>query len=130
MNPMSEKPRIIVKAKNIQLVLDYCLQQKTEFTVIPRNNSNDEWEIELSIKSISKAIEWGMFLKANKLDLAINELFNKPETIAPKAKPKTREKKAPAADTTAENDIPETMQTAKKQNEQTSLLTFDMDSDQ
>ena len=133
MNTITEKPRIIVKAKNIQLVLDYCLQQKTEFTVIPRNAANDEWEIELTIKNISKAIEWGMFLKTNKLELAVNELFNKTETVAPKAnlprRAKSRGKKAPVNDTKNENDIPEILQTPKKHNEQTSLLSFGMDPD-
>ena len=130
MNPISEKPRIIVKAKNIQLVLDYCLQEKTEFTVIPRGSSNDEWEIELTIKTISKAIEWGMFMKSNRLELAVNELFNKPEVaVVPKAKPKAREKKAPVAEPKNEGEIPEILQSPKKQTDQTSLLSFDMESD-
>jgi hypothetical protein len=131
MNPMTEKPRIIVKAKNIQLVLDYCLQEKTEFTVIPRGSSNDEWEIELSIKTISKAIEWGMFMKTNRLELAVNELFNKPEiaAAAPKPKAKPREKKVPATDLKNETDFAEILHTPKKQTDQTSLLSFDMESD-
>lgn len=128
---MTEKPRIIVKAKNIQIVLDYCLQQKTEFTVIPRNAANDEWEIELTIKNISKAIEWGMFLKTNRLELAVNELFNKPENVAPKVNPprrsKNRDKTVPVADVKTENDIPEILQAPKKHTEQNNLLSFGMD---
>lgn len=67
----SEKPRILIKSKNLQLIFDYCVETKTEFTVIPRN-TNDDWEIELNIKSIIDAIKWGMFLKSNKIELIEN----------------------------------------------------------
>lgn len=87
----TEKPRILLKSKNIQIVLDYCFEQKLEFTVIPREN-NDEWEVEISIKSIVKAIELGMFMKSNKLDLVGSELFPKP--LAPKPIRKAPEKPA------------------------------------
>lgn len=120
MNAINEKPRIIVKSKNIQIVIDFCIQQKTEFTVIPRNASNDEWEVELNIKSITKAIEWGMFIKANKLDFIVNELFNINKPIAqtppiPKVKPKTRERKETQAPIADEN-----------KSEQNNLLSFDL----
>lgn len=69
-----EKPRIHVKTKNLQQLFDYCIESKTEFTVIPKN-SNDTWEIELGIKSIMEAIKWGMYLKANKIDLVENPLL-------------------------------------------------------
>lgn len=73
-----DKPRIHVKTKNLQALFDYCIESKTEFTVIPKN-SNDTWEIELNIKSIIEAIKWGMYLKANKIDLVENPLL---ETIS------------------------------------------------
>ncbi|MCX7863357.1 MAG: hypothetical protein N2449_10230 [Bacteroidales bacterium] len=78
----NEKPRILVKTKNLQLVFDYCIETKTEFTVIPRN-SNDDWEVELAIRNIIDAVRWGMFLKANKIDLIetpvlLNPTINKP----------------------------------------------------
>jgi len=124
MNPINEKPRIIVKAKNIQLVINYCIEQKTEFAVIPRNASNEEWEVELNIKSISKAIEWGMFIKANKLEFLVNELFNKP--IAPAQKPKTKGKKAPVTipEMDLKNEETETAVSNKKHSDQTNILSF------
>ena len=123
---MSEKPRIIVKAKNIQLVLDHCLQEKTEFTVIPRNASNDEWEVELSIKSITKAIEWGMFIKANKLDFTTNELFVQAEPAqAPKVKAKPRMKKGNENSLKLDNEKPSTEINQNSKSEQTNLLSFD-----
>jgi len=93
-----DKPRIHVKTKNLQALFDYCIESKTEFTVIPKN-SNDTWEIELNIKSIIKAIKWGMFLKANKIDLIENPLLetmssssvskHQPSSVKSKASKKT-----------------------------------------
>lgn len=83
----SEKPRILIKSKNLQLIFDYCVETKTEFTVIPRN-TNDDWEIELNIKSIIDAIKWGMFLKSNKIELIENSnttaIINSTKTNLPK----------------------------------------------
>lgn len=88
----NEKPRILVKTKNLQLIFDYCIESKTEFTVIPRN-SNDDWEIELSIRSIIDAVRWGMFLKTNKIELLDTQILitptvNKTVQPAPVQKPK------------------------------------------
>lgn len=129
MNPTNEKPRIIVKSKNLQIVIDYCIEQKTEFAVIPRNSTNDEWEVELNIKSILKAIEWGIFIKANKLEFAVNELFIKP-IAAPIQKSRIKEKKTPITITTTElkkedTEKNETIASTKKQNDQTNVLSFD-----
>ncbi len=95
-----EKPRIHVKTKNLQQLFDYCVESKTEFTVIPRT-SNDDWEIELSIKNIMEAIKWGMYLKANKIELVENPLIapistpTKTSTNTQTVKPKATKKTAP-----------------------------------
>ena len=125
MNPINEKPRINVKSKNLQIVIDYCIEQKTEFTVIPRNSINDEWEVELNIKSISKAIEWGMFIKTNKLGFAVNELFNKP--VATVQKTRTRGKKTSITNVTDEikNEENESVVSYKKQSNQNNTLSFE-----
>lgn len=78
----NEKPRILVKTKNLQLIFDYCIESKTEFTVIPRN-SNDDWEIELSIRSIIDAVRWGMFLKSNKIELLDTQILVTPTVGKP-----------------------------------------------
>jgi hypothetical protein len=103
MNLTNEKPRIHVKAKNMQQVLDFCIERKTEFTVIPRH-SNDDWEIELSIKSIKEAITWGMFLKTCKIELIENPLFAPAEnTVNVKQKTTARQKTAKKTPATQEN---------------------------
>ena len=66
---MDSTPSVSVKRKNIQTVMDYCLENKIEFTVKSRFASSDEWDIELNISDINKAIIFGMFLRENKLEL-------------------------------------------------------------
>ncbi len=93
----SEKPRIHVKTKNLQVVFDYCIETKTEFTVIPRNSS-DDWEIELTIRTIKDAIYWGMFLKTNKIELVDTSILLNPTPISKTTTPtstKNRKEKQP-----------------------------------
>lgn len=77
MSTLNEKPRVILKSKSIQAVFDYCLEQKIEFSVLPRTFGNDEFEVEFNIKEIKKAIVFGMFLRENKLELVGMEEFSK-----------------------------------------------------
>lgn len=83
----SDKPKVIVKSKNIQTLIDYCIEQKIEFTVSPRTIANDEWEIDVNVKEIKKAIVFGMFLKENKFDLYGFEETAKKTTTAAKQQP-------------------------------------------
>jgi hypothetical protein len=62
-----KKPSVTVKKKNIQTILDYCLETKQEFTVLPKLGT-DEWNIEINITEINKAISFGMFLRENKME--------------------------------------------------------------
>jgi hypothetical protein len=69
MNKPEDKPIILTKRKNVQIVLDYCLEQKLSFSANPRAISVDEWEIELNVTTIKGAIALGIFVKENKLEL-------------------------------------------------------------
>jgi hypothetical protein len=82
MNKTDDKPIILTKRKNIQVVIDYCIEQKISFSASPRAISIDEWEIELNITTIKGAIALGIFVKENKL-----ELYGMEETLKPKASP-------------------------------------------
>jgi hypothetical protein len=62
-----KKPSVTVKKKNIQTILDYCIDTKQEFTVLPKMGT-DEWNIEIGITEINKAISFGMFLRENKME--------------------------------------------------------------
>ncbi len=92
MNMMHENPSVIVKRKNIQPVLDYCLENKIEFKAIPRDMP-EEWDVEFSVNDIMKAINLGMFLKENKLELAgFGGMTSSPKPV-PVATPKPRTRK-------------------------------------
>lgn len=80
MNKTDEKPILLTKRKNIQVVIDYCIEQKISFNASPRAISIDEWEIELNITTIKGAIALGIFVKEHKL-----ELYGMGETLKPKA---------------------------------------------
>ncbi|MGQ9847375.1 MAG: hypothetical protein ACUVQP_07745 [Bacteroidales bacterium] len=133
----TEKPRIHVKTKNLQLIFDYCIESKTEFTVIPKNDS-DTWEIELAIKSIIDAVKWGMFLKANKIDLVENPLLGTSLNIASSSKTLTNSTKTKALrknstdQTTTSSIFNDNIEkdNATEQSEKTSLLSFEEDKKQ
>lgn len=124
---MNEKTRILAKSKNIQLVIDYCLQQKTEFTVAPRLSKSEEWEIELTIKSIPKALDWGIFISTNKLEILNNQFLNTPSSIIPQTKSKPKKKgKTIAIEEIAEieNEIKE-LKNKKETSSNSTLLSFE-----
>jgi hypothetical protein len=82
-----KKPSVTVKKKNIQTILDYCLDTKQEFTVLPKAGT-DEWNIEINITEINKAISFGMFLRENKMEANGVTPYVAPakEAAAPKSK--------------------------------------------
>jgi len=98
MNKTEDKPIILTKRKNIQIVLDYCLEQKISFSANPRAISIDEWELELDITTIKSAIALGIFVKENKLELygiGTTTEVSKPKPSAPVANNKKAETKEP-----------------------------------
>lgn len=79
---------VVVRRKNIQTLIDYCLDTRFGFTVNPRGISNDEFEVEVSLNGIKQAIAFGMFAKENKLEITgLGELV-KPKSSAKKAETK------------------------------------------
>ena len=68
MSSQNQQASVIVKRKNIQVVVDYCLDNKIETRMSPRDMP-EEWEMEFNVADIMKAINLGMFLKENRLDL-------------------------------------------------------------
>jgi hypothetical protein len=65
----TEAPVVAVKKKNIQLLIDYLLENNLEFTVKQRNAGSEEWKLEMQVQDVKKAILLGMFLKEAKLEL-------------------------------------------------------------
>jgi len=84
MSKTDEKPVLLSKRKNITLLIDYCLDQRIAFNVIPRAISVDDFEVEVEITNIKQAVALGMFAKENKFEVAgLGDLI-KPKTVAAK----------------------------------------------
>lgn len=69
MNRLDENPSVSIKRKNIHSLIDYCLENKLEFTIKPRISGVEEWDIEFHITSIKTAVALGMFLHEVKVEL-------------------------------------------------------------
>lgn len=106
-----ETPVLLSKRKNIQIVLDYCLDQRLGFTVSPRAISHDDFEVEVKINGIKQAIALGMFARDNKIEIAGMGELAKPKVAAKKAEPKE----------TPSLIVPQT-----EPKEEGSLLSFDL----
>ena len=65
---MSTNPCVVVKRKNMQEVLEYCLDQRMAIRALPRG-TGDEWELELFPDNHLQAVALGMFLREHKLEL-------------------------------------------------------------
>lgn len=100
-----ELPMVAVKRKNIQSVMDYCLENEVEFTVKPKTVGVDEWKIEVNITNVKKAIHFGMFLKEIKSEIVglpyTSPIVKEPKKIEIKdtVKESTKEVKEKAAPT-------------------------------
>jgi hypothetical protein len=66
---MEEKVTLLSKRKNIQMVFDYCMDNKIQFAVTPREMMSDEFEIDLTISGIKPAVALGMFVKEHKFEV-------------------------------------------------------------
>lgn len=64
-------PFVAVKKKNIQLLLDYCLENKIEFTVTPKNS--EEFKVIFGLKDFNSAIALGMCLRELKIEFTAIE---------------------------------------------------------
>lgn len=60
------KPSLSLRKKNVQLFIDFCIDTRQEFSLIPKGN--DEFTAEIKLASYQQAIVLGIFLKENKLE--------------------------------------------------------------
>ena len=110
-----ERTILLSKRKNIQILLDYCLDQRIGFTVNPRAISHDDFEVEVNIGGIKQAIALGMFAKENKIEVAGMGELVKPKAAAPK--------KAEPKESNNSNTVEAVNEPVK---EEASLLSFDL----
>jgi hypothetical protein len=108
MSKAEDKTTVLARRKNIQLLIDYCLDQKIVFTVSPRAISNEEFEVEMEIGSIRQAIAVGIFVKENKFDVFGLGDFVKPKAPQPNKKSDAKEPAAGSKENTKAASVEDT----------------------
>ncbi len=68
MEENKEYPKIVLKKKQIQKLVDFSLEEGIEFTVRQQKFPDTDWEVEMKINDINTAILTGMYLRENKLE--------------------------------------------------------------
>jgi len=122
-----ETPVLLSKRKNIQVLLDYCLDQRIAFTATPRAISHDDFEIEVHISGIKQAIALGMFVKENKFEVTGMGDLVKPKAPAPKKVETRPEPKADVKEASVLMPLDETPAPAPTPfKEDGALLSFDL----
>jgi hypothetical protein len=104
---MSEAIKVILKQKSIPTLVDFCLDEKIEFTVRPQAFPDTDWEFNMMVKDIKTAVMTGMFLRENRIDIAGNEMQAKAKKPAPK-KSKEEEDEKTVASQPEDSKTPET----------------------
>lgn len=64
-----EKPTVSVKKKNLLPLIEYCIENKIDFTLTARSAQSDDYDVAFIITNPKKAIALGMCLKELKLEL-------------------------------------------------------------
>ena len=102
---MSESIKVVLKQKSIPMLVDFCLEEKIEFSVKPQAFPDIDWEFNMFVKDIKTGVLTGMFLRENKIDMAgvDPQKLKKP---VPK-KGLDEEEKSPAAAPVEEPKAPE-----------------------
>jgi hypothetical protein len=85
--------KLILKRKNIQLIVDFCLDETLEFTLKPQTFPDTDWELTMKIIDIKTAVAAGMFLRENRIDVnGIDQQKFKKTVPTKKSKDDTDEK--------------------------------------
>src|SRR4051812_46485478 len=64
-----ETPSVNVKRKNISAVMEYCVENKIEFSVKPLISRSEEYEVDFEVSNTKTAVALGMYLKELRLEL-------------------------------------------------------------
>ena len=89
-------PKVVLKKKQIPVMVEFCLDESIEFSVKQQTFPETDWEIELRLKDFKMALLVGMFLRENRFEIegidaqrykksagTAKKVDEKPETIAP-----------------------------------------------
>ena len=69
MSENSNVPKIILKKKQVQTMVDFCLDEGIEFGVKQQTFPDMDFEIEMKLKDMKVAILVGMFLRENRFEI-------------------------------------------------------------
>ncbi|MEO6902097.1 MAG: hypothetical protein ABI315_03005 [Bacteroidia bacterium] len=64
-----DKLTVSIKKKNLSSLIEYCIENKIDFTLMSKSTHSDDFEMEFMVKNTKKAIALGMCLKELKLEL-------------------------------------------------------------
>lgn len=71
MKSNEETPSVNVKRKNISLLMEYCVENKIDFSVKSLISRSEEFEMEFNnISNTKKAVALGIYLKELRLELS------------------------------------------------------------
>lgn len=62
-------PKIILKKKQVPVVLEFCLDEAIEIGIKQQIYPDTDYEVELKLKDMKTAILVGMFLRENKFEM-------------------------------------------------------------
>lgn len=96
---MSEAIKVILKSKSISVLVDFCIEEKIEFSVRPQAFPDTDWEFNLLVKDIKTAVFTGMFLRENRIEIVGNE--QQQQKLKKPPVKKKDEEKTPAEETAA-----------------------------
>ncbi len=86
-------PKVVVKKKQVQTIIDFCLDESIEIGVKQQAFPGTDYEIEMKIKEMKIAVLLGMYLRENKIEMeGIDPQRYKKSSPAP-ATPKKAEEK-------------------------------------
>jgi hypothetical protein len=107
-------PKVVLKKKQIPVLVDFCLEETIEFSVKQQTFPETDWEIELKLKDIKTAIIVGMFLRENKLEIEGIDQFRYKKAVSKKADEKPE---GVSKDETSSKHEPKTEQHSKPKHE-------------
>lgn len=68
------------------MLVDFCLEEKIEFSVKPQAFPDIDWEFNLFVKDIKTGVLTGMFLRENRIDMAGADALKLKKPIVKKGK--------------------------------------------
>ncbi len=85
--------KVVLKKKNIPMLVDFCVEESLEFTVKPQAFPDTDWEFTMKIADIKTAVIAGMFLRDNRIEITgIDQQKYKKSTVKKNKEEDTNDK--------------------------------------